>query len=312
MRKHLAIFVLCLFLPALSFAKNVVVWDFTTRDGSKTETTASLTYEFEEALAQGGSYTVLERRSLPRLQAVIQNEKALRDIGLISSTGSQELKQLGVTVVVFGEMFDDVDSGDVSVTVTFQDLTGNKLLIKSVLMRRGLLRDATSRREKMASLGQAISGATATTGSESGKLLREQRNNFIFDVESCSLSDRTVLCRLLITNNGEDRKLFIVLNSKHGGWADKVYIAPNTQSSIYDDFNNTATPARVQISNVSANSSNNVVVGAMLISGRPAQATIQFEGLSSRATTITRLDISCVDGESKSMFVTTFRNVPLK
>jgi hypothetical protein len=94
MRKHLAIFVLCLFLPALSFAKNVVVWDFTTRDGSKTETTASLTYEFEEALAQGGSYTVLERRNLPRLQAVIQNEKALRDIGLISSTGSQELKQL--------------------------------------------------------------------------------------------------------------------------------------------------------------------------------------------------------------------------
>jgi hypothetical protein len=182
---------------------------------------------------------------------------------------------LGVSVVVFGEMFDDVDSGDVSVIVTFQDFTGKKLLIKSVLMRRGLVRDATSRREKMASLVQAISGVTATTESTSGKLLREQRNNFIFDVESCSRSDRTVLCRLLITNNGEDRKLFIVLNAKHGGWADKVYITPNTQSSIYDDFNNEATPARVQISNVSANSSNKVVVGAMLISGRPAEATVQ-------------------------------------
>jgi hypothetical protein len=312
MRKHLSIFVLCLFMPVLSFAQNVVVWDFSTRDGTKTETTASFTYEFEEALAQGSSYAVLERRNLPRLQAVIENEKELRDIGLISSAGSRELKQLGVSVVVFGEMFDDIDSGDVSVTVTFQDFTGKKLLIKSVLMRRGLLRDATSRREKMAYLVQAISGITATTGSTSGKILREQKNNFIFDMESCSLSDRTVLCRLLITNNGEDRKLSIVLNAKNGGWADEVYLAPNTKSLLYDDFNNEATPARIQISNASANSPDNFVVGAMLISGRPAEATIQFEGLSSKATTVTRLDITCVDGESKSTFVATFRNVRFK
>jgi hypothetical protein len=121
MRHRLLLFSLCLLLlPGFSFAQTVVVWDFATRDGRKTDTTASFTYEFEEALTQDRAYTVLERRNLARLQAVIQNEKALQDIGQISSTGSSELKKLGVSVVAFGEVFDDVDSGDVSITSPFR------------------------------------------------------------------------------------------------------------------------------------------------------------------------------------------------
>jgi len=161
MSKRLLLFLLWLLLPAVSFAQTVVVWDFSTRDGKKNDTTASLTHEFEEALAQDRTYTVLERRNLARLQAVIENEKVLQDIGQISAPGSSELKKLGVSLVAFGEVFDDVESGDVSITVTFQDFTGRQLLIKSVLMRRGLLRDATSRRENMAALVQAISKMTA-------------------------------------------------------------------------------------------------------------------------------------------------------
>jgi hypothetical protein len=167
----------------------------------------------------------------------------------------------------------------------------------------------------MTSLVKDISRVTAITGSTSGEILREQQNNFIFDVESCSLSDRTILCHLWVTNNGEDRKLFIVLNAMQGAWVDDIiYIQPKTErvSSIYDDFNNKATPTRVQISNASSVGSNQGVVGAMLISGRPAEATIEFQGLSSKATTVTRLDILCVDVESKSLFVITFRNIPLK
>jgi len=161
MSKRLLLYLLWLLLPAVSFAQTVVVWDFSTRDGKKNATTASLTHEFEEALAQDRTYTVLERRNLARLQAVIENEKVLQDIGQISAPGSSELKKLGVSLVAFGEVFDDVESGDVSITVTFQDFTGRQLLIKSVLMRRGLLRDATSRRENMAALVQAISKMTA-------------------------------------------------------------------------------------------------------------------------------------------------------
>ena len=312
MRVCSRLFLLFFLLSSASFSQNVVVWDFATRDGQKNNATASLTEEFEEALSQNSTYTVIERRKIDRLQAVIENEKALYDIGQISSLGSAELKKQGISIVVFGEIFDDVDSGEVRTTVTFQDLQGKKILIKSILMRRGLLSDATSRRENMAALARSIFGVTAKNGTPVGQLLRQQENDFIFDIQSCSLSDRTVLCRLLITNNGEDRKLFIVLNAKNGGWADETYINPETRTLLYDDFNNAASPSSVQLSNSRADTGDNNVVGAMLISGRPAEASIKFDGLSSKSTTAIRLDITCVDGESKSKFVTTFRNVPLE
>jgi hypothetical protein len=286
------------------------VWDFATRDGEKNKTTESLTYEFEEALSQNCTYSVLERRKLDRLQTVIENEKALQDIGQLTATGSTELKRLGAAVVVFGEMFDDVESGEVIVTVTFQDFKGKKILIKSASIRRGLLRDATSRRERMTALAGEICKNTKPSAS-SGKSGRVQENNFIFDLEKCSLTDRTVLCRFLVTNNGEDRKLFIVLNGRNGGWADKTYFKPDTFSLLYDDFNNEAKPSRVQISNASMDATDQPAVGAMLIAGRPAEASLRFEGLSSKATTVTRLDITCVDGESGEIFVATLKNLPL-
>jgi hypothetical protein len=311
MNRYGPVFLLLLASAAPLTAENVVVWDFATRDGGQNEVTRSLTSEFEEALAQKGTYKILERRNIPRLQTVIDNEKALRDIGQISATGTLALKKLGATVVVFGEMFDDIDSGEISITTTFQDFQGSKTLIKSVLMKRGLVHDATSRRQTVAALVDAISGVVAPTGKAAGKSFRVEQNDFIFDLESCELSVRTVLCRFSIANNGEDRKLFIILNAKHGGWADKKYIEPMTRTVMYDDFNNEATPVRIQLSNSSMESGDRPVIGAMLISGRPAEATIRFEGIASKATTIARLDITCVDGESGDVFVAAFRNIQL-
>ena len=299
-----------LVLAVRSYADNVVVWDFATRDGEKNKTTESLTYEFEEALSQNCTYTVLERRKLDRLQAVIENEKALQDVGQLTATGSTELKRLGAGMVVFGEMFDDVESGEVIVTVTFQDFKGKKILIKSGSIRRGLLRDSASRRERMTALAGDICRTTKTTATPSGKT-RVQKNDFIFDLEKCALSDRTVLCEFLVTNNGEDRKLFIILNAHYGVGIRQMRVPAETYSLLYDEFNSVAAAARAQISNASINASDSAFVEAMLISGRPAEASLRFEGLSSKATTVTRLDITCVDGESGEIFVATFRNLPL-
>jgi hypothetical protein len=148
---------LCVCLSFSISAQKVVVWDFATRDGKRTGVTTSLTAEFEEALVQKGAYSVLERRNLARLQRVITNEKALQDIGQITEAGTKTLKQLGTSIVIFGELFDDVDSGDVTITVTFQEFSGKKLLVKSVLMRRALVHDTRSRRDSMTTLVDLIS-----------------------------------------------------------------------------------------------------------------------------------------------------------
>jgi hypothetical protein len=294
-----------------SAADHVVVWDFATRDGKRTDVTASLTIEFEEALGQKNAFRVIERRKIAQLQEVISNEKMLRDIGQISKTGAAELKKFGANVVVFGEVFDDIDSGDVTVTVSFQNFAGEKLLIKSVLMRRALIRDATSRRERMNALVESISGVTASSPTVDN-VHRIQEQDFIFDLESCTRSERALLCRLLVTNNGEDRNLYLVLDSVNGGWAGETQVSYGTKSRIYDESNNIAAATRGMLSNVSAITTNNSVFGAFLISGRPAKASMQFEGVSTKATTVARLDIVAVDGETGSIFTVTFRNVSIK
>lgn len=139
-------------------AEGVVVWNFAMRDGERNNITESLTRDFEEALVQRCAYDVLERRDRDRLQTVIRNEKALQDIGQISAHGTTELKGLGATRIAFGDVFDDVDSGEVIVTVTIQDFEGKKVLMESTTLRRGLLHDSASRRERVAVLARKLCG----------------------------------------------------------------------------------------------------------------------------------------------------------
>jgi hypothetical protein len=308
MKRCLGLLLLCCSLPL--FAENAVVWDFTTRDGQKTSITTSLTSEFEEALAQKGIFTVLERRNLARLQSVIASEKALQDVGQISDTAKTELRKAGVSLVVFGEMFDDVDSGEVSVTVTFQDFKGTQRLIKSILMRRSLIRDATSRRERLGALVDAIANTMAPTSNPGARNPRIQESDFIFDLKGCSLADRTVQCRLSITNNGEDRKLYILLLARYGFRYDGTDFEEG-KTRIFDDFNNESFASDIRLSNA-VNDPNSPIVSATLIQGRPAEAIIRFQGLSSKATTVTRLDITCSEGDKHARFTATFRNIPLK
>ena len=131
------------------YSQNVVVWDFTTRDGEENQTTENFTYEFEEALVNLSSVSVLERRNLDRLVAVIENERSVQEVLQMSDSTLNDLEKLGVEQVVFGEVFDDIDGGEVSIRVIFQELNGKITDSKSVHMRRGLLADGISRRDKI-------------------------------------------------------------------------------------------------------------------------------------------------------------------
>ena len=62
------------------------------------------------------------------------------------------MKITKAAMVVFGEVYDDTASGEVIVTVTFEDFTGEKRYMEAVQMRRGLRDDTDSRRSKMKEL----------------------------------------------------------------------------------------------------------------------------------------------------------------
>ncbi len=141
---------------------HVYVWDFATRDLKKDHLTAKFTHDFELALVQYGQsrFRVLERRNLAGLIAQRDNERAVHDVLGISASTLRNLKARAADLVIFGEVFDDFDSGEIVVTVTFQAFDGAKTAMASTKLSRGLVNDATSRMGAMKRLVEGLqSGA---------------------------------------------------------------------------------------------------------------------------------------------------------
>ncbi|HXG01253.1 MAG TPA: hypothetical protein VNL69_10705 [Bacteroidota bacterium] len=139
-------------------AKNSVrcyVWDFAMRNGTRNELTRQLTVEFEEKLTQGGACTVLERRNFSRFIAQKDNERAILRLDGVSQATVDTLKSMDANTVVFGEVYDDVNSGSYKVTVTFQNFDNAKR-VWSVRIPRGIINDAGSREKAMGDLVRMI------------------------------------------------------------------------------------------------------------------------------------------------------------
>ncbi len=142
-------------IPALG-QPNAYVVEFTTRDLEKSTLTANFTRDFEQALVQAGCYTVLESREFSRLLTELDRERAIADVADLSKSALDSLKAQQAEMVVFGEVFDDLNSGQVHVGVTFQKFDRTKVQAESILLTRGKVHDAESRREAMAELAQRI------------------------------------------------------------------------------------------------------------------------------------------------------------
>jgi phosphoribosylformylglycinamidine (FGAM) synthase PurS component len=142
--------------------ERVYVWDFVDNNGRQTDLTERLTSEFEEVLTQGKCYQVLERRRFDRLLAHIKNEKAIADLNGISKSSMGEIQKItNAQMVVFGKVDDDVESGQIQVTVSLQHFDSSKE-VKSVRMRRGQRFDAESRETAMKKLVGEICGSLGT------------------------------------------------------------------------------------------------------------------------------------------------------
>jgi len=293
MKERLLLSFVCLLLPSVIFAQSVVVWDFATRTGEKNNTTESLTYEFEESLSQNCSYNVLERRNLDRLQAVIQNERALQNVGQITAGGATELKRLGASLVVFGEMFDDVDSGEITITVIFQNFKGQKVLIKSVSIRRGLLLDSASRRESMAALTGQICRSTKATeavGKSEAKqpaaestspqvqptkvIETKEAAGIAFSLLGCRLSGSVVTCDLSVVNKDDDRQIEICTPCF------------GNSSRLVDAEGNEYQPEAASLG-----SNHSLRPTAALASGVPLKGSMRFNGVPAGSVTIKLLEI---------------------
>lgn len=140
-------------------AFNVYIWEFGNRNGTRDEATRNITQEFETAFIGTQCCTVLERRNYDRLMQQKENEQAVMSIDGIADASVGTLKTLEAGAVIFGEVYDDVTSGEVKVSVIVQDFTGKSLIKQRVRFSRGKLSDAASREESMKALADQVCSA---------------------------------------------------------------------------------------------------------------------------------------------------------
>ena len=212
----------------------VYVWDFADRTLQKTELTANFTHDFEAALLQfgGSNYRVIERRQFDRLQGQADNEAKIASMAQLSPATIEALKTQKAEQVIFGEVYDDVSSGQVSITVTFEDFSGQKKLIKSTLMTKGLVNDASTRAAAMEKLVKEIAARQVSVN-------KKDSDDFLFEIVKCTQSDKVVTVNFIVTNNQDnDRNIQLDAN-----W--------NPVSRLFDDAGNEITSDMVKLANKS-------------------------------------------------------------
>lgn len=152
-------FVVTTFFCDYAEAKNALklyVWDFGTREETKNTLTKNFTQEFEEALIQKKCCLVLERRRYDRILSQKKNEEAISKIKGISLENQDKLKLLLAEAVVFGEVYDDTDSGEIKITAAVQTFDGVNIASESIRFPRNKRHKAAIREENMQKLAEEL------------------------------------------------------------------------------------------------------------------------------------------------------------
>lgn len=271
----------CVLAHAASAKPAVYVADFFTRDREVTPLTMKLTGDFEVALGSTNKYEILERRDFDKLRAEAKNEAAIAEVSGLSAELVSALKTKNAEMVVFGEVFDDIDSGQVSVTVSFVTFSGEKKLLLNAKIPRGKINDGDTRTAAMEELVKRIV-------SSSRKVVQTELNGLLFQVTRCRASDRVVTLDLLITNNEEDKRLKMLIYN----------------TVLFDNRGNRIKASSVRLANQVGEN-----VQLDLISGVPIKAAVEFQGVSPDAPSIARVDIQCWESIREREFLTSFRNL---
>jgi hypothetical protein len=293
-------------LPNPIFSQNpssftVYVWEFATREGEENDYTLSFTEEFEEALIQSECCTILQRRYYSRLLEQKQNEERINNAKEIPGEVKNQLKLLDGNTVVFGEVYDDNNSGQVKITVNFESFTGEILKKASTYLPKFALPDPLKREEAVKKLIAEIgfdSKAMVTRNNGEGFLnspIDEFENDqFKVVLESCKRSGTDVSMYLKITRKSNDGDIKIYGNRS----------PYTTATRAFDNFGGEFKTSRIKAGNtIDAYGGG---TSHYFVQGLPTQVIITFGGIPENADTIKLFELYIVYMKSIK-----FRNIKI-
>jgi TolB-like protein len=284
--------------------KSVAVVDFTDLQGNVTELGRFLAEEFSVALAMAAKdFQVIDRTNL---KTVLQEHK-LASTGIIDPQTARKVGEItGVQALVSGTTTPFGDSVRLSVKV---------LDAATARVIGGFTADIPRTKAIEELLAKGISSTTSTTasqttapvpvgsGTSAPRAASQKEDDFSFELKSCQWSGTTIVCKLLITNEGDDRYLTIGARSGYIGF---TFV---TSSRAFDQAGNEYQAARIRL----GNKEDERAAASLLVSGVPTNAILTFEKVSADAGRVTLLEIGCFrqkDQQGK-VFAVQMRNIPL-
>jgi hypothetical protein len=274
--------------PALLAETTVYVWEFSWRSGEEDSLTQSVTREFEEALIGLRGYRVVEGRTPGALKEQLDNIQSIRTILDVPEAQRKLIASYEVDQVVLGKLFDDVESGEVIISITLQRLDGTKVQATSTSVSRGKVRDRATRVELLKGLVNRLS-------SRSRPVHEASSLDYRIRVQECIGAGRTITCNLELLNDGEDRTAGLFAGN-----------CTNT-TTLIDEFNSVFISTHIKLGNQTQ--SGGCAVRSFLVSGIPTPLKVTFEGASSRAQRIALLTLQFQDMESRAHRSFKFRNI---
>lgn len=278
------------------------VWSFSTINREITVLTRQFTEDFELALNEVDKFKILERRSLDRLLYQRNKEIALTSATEISAEAKQAFTQLGgADFVIFGEVFDDVDGGEVSIRVSAQNWSGVQIGIAKISINRGYKSAGAERQKAMAALATQLAAglpgppglrpkgqtdsrdrkAVVSTSQSSRPIPSVDFEGFTFSLLSCRRSGGVLTCELQLTRNRTDRNLSLRLGPRTALTYGKL-------THIVDDENNLYDANYISIAN---SGTARGMVYASIVAGTVSKITIQFSNVPIDLKRIAKLEI---------------------
>lgn len=267
---------------------NIYVWEFTTREGVRNDITQSLTEEFEEALIQSECCNVLQRRHYARLFDQKQSEAAIMKLNSISQDKASTLKSLDGNTVVFGEVYDDTNSGQVKFSINFESFNGKILKKASTYLAKYDLANPAKREE---AVGKIMEELNIFPLRQREPLAIKTLGEWEFSLTGCRRIGNDVTCGFIVTSHHRDRKLTI--------WGD-------SHSTAQDEFSYDYRAKTVKLANQQGGN-----VGKLLVSDISAVGQLTIPNISKRATRFTILSFS-VSGDDLSESFIKFRDVKIQ
>jgi TolB-like protein/mono/diheme cytochrome c family protein len=279
----------------------IAVMDFVDMQGQVTNLGRYMSEELTTRLYLTGQFEVIERQLLDK----IVQEQQISMTGMVDESSAVELgKILGVDAIASGTIGDLGKSVKVNARLISAE-SGKLFSVASVeIPKTDKVKVLLSESVSNTTTNATTNGATnATMKSKAAASQTINKEGYTFELLGARKEGQTAICKLKITNTTQEDKTLAIHGQNY-----------QRNTEIYTDVGDEVIFSSAKFGNTMKYPDGGFAwVVKKMVGGTSVDMDIYFNNISSNATEINLLEITCGDNEDVSdVFQIKFRDIPLK